>query len=128
MNKGRAESLIGKLIEIILDDVELVNNEWDSAIFVAVLGQPNSVFGFRYLGDEAHPTTPVTVELLELLGELQKATSDEDHSPWGACLILLDRKTGDFDIDFEYENPEKWQLRPSNYKTLPLELKRHFTS
>lgn len=127
MDKEQVDALIGQIGQIILDDAELVGNEWDTAAFVAVLAKPNSVFGFRYLGTQVYPTTPVTLELLALLEELQVATSDGIHAPWGACLVMIDGATLDYEIDFEYENPERWRLTPSNYKTLPLLLQSHFS-
>src|SRR5262245_33177143 len=120
MDQKRADALIGEIGEVILRDPTLTDDDWDSVAFVAVLEKPVSVFGFRYSADKHSPTTPLTIELLALLEELQKATSDKRHPPWKACLIQVNEADLDFQIDFVYDDPSKWRLTPENYKTLPL--------
>lgn len=126
MDTERADALVGEICQLLLDDPEVAEHNWDSLAFAAVMREPMSIYGYRYLGSEAFPTTPLTIEMVALLQDLQAATVEPDGSTWGACMIQIDGAELDFQIDFETENPEKWRLTPDNFETQAMALKPKF--
>ncbi len=40
----------------------------------------------------------------------------DGKSPWVAALFRIERKTGKFDMEFEYEHLERWSITPANVK------------
>jgi hypothetical protein len=50
--------------------------------------------------------------------ELSEAMREAEKDPWKACLVRIDRSSGDISIDFEYDHPEKWLIVPSTVKQM----------
>jgi hypothetical protein len=51
-------------------------------------------------------------------GELSEAVREAGKDSWKACLVRIDRSSGDISIDFEYDYPEKWLIVPSTVKQM----------
>ena len=123
MDQEKVDELVGAIGQLILDDPEVAGNDWDSVTFVAVLDEPASIYGFRYLRDEVSPTTPLTIDMISLLREFQAATADRDGSTWKACIVQIHGEDLNFQIDFEREDVGRLRISPENYHKLPQLLK-----
>jgi hypothetical protein len=68
--------------------------------------------GFVYFSDgKVEPASPHDFTILELLVELRDAMAASDRkAPWRACLIRVNRASGDINFDFEYETAERWRV------------------
>lgn len=72
------------------------------------------IAGFRYFDGAGHQAaTPDAAKLLPALDALRDATRVEGKPPWQACVIQLRRDTGRLHVDFEYDDPARWNITPA---------------
>jgi hypothetical protein len=72
--------------------------------------------GFVYFGDgKVQPTSPRDFSVLDLLLELRDTmASTEKKGAWLACLIRVNRASGDINFEFEYDRPDRWRVTFKN--------------
>lgn len=84
-----------------------------------------STTGFAYDKNGKHkPFVPRDFDIgddLEKLQEVMAMASNGER--WCACLMRLDRSTGEIDFDFEYENADRWSDDMTDFDKLPQELR-----
>ncbi len=43
--------------------------------------------------------------------------------PWLACLMQITRADMDLNCDFDYDTPERWEMRADNMEQIPEEIR-----
>jgi hypothetical protein len=114
------DDLVQEIGTLLLNDSEISSGEWSYLVIVAqVQDLSTKVNGFTYHeGGEAVPTAPSNSKIPKKFRELSEAMREAEKDPWKACLVRIDRSSGDISIDFEYDHPEKWLIVPSTVKQM----------
>src|SRR5258708_38149274 len=114
------DDLVQEIGSLLFNDSEISDREWSHLMIVAQLREfSTKVNGFAYHEDgEAVPTSPSNFEVPKKFEELSKAMREAGKNSWSACLVRIDRSSGDVSIDFEYDSPEKWLIVPSTVKQM----------
>lgn len=119
--KGSSTSTTGKdalvhaIGQRIIADPGVNAAPWDAYALIAWYGEGHCILsGFRYLdaGDAAAATPDDGVGLQALFQQLRQATAKPGLAPWDACVVQIVKATGKISIDFEYEDAERWRIRP----------------
>lgn len=88
---------------------------WDGyALIVVHAGERRTLAGFRYR-DGAAPeaaTPEATAQLGEQIDALRAGTMVSGKAPWNACVVRIRRDTGRITVDFDYDAPTRWEIRP----------------
>jgi hypothetical protein len=113
------DALIHRLAETIAGDSELLLDGWTHLVLTSRVedGMLN-MNGFCYTADgDAVPVSPRDFSIFDVLQELRDTMAKTDgKSPWIAALFRIERRTGKFDANFEYEQLERWAITPANVK------------
>jgi hypothetical protein len=114
------DDLVQEIGILLLNDPKILTRHWKHLAIVAQLEDlSTSVSGFAYQEDgKAVPTSPGNSAVPPKFVELSAAMRDAGKSSWRACLVRIDRSSGDISIDFEYDHPEKWLIVPSTVKQM----------
>lgn len=120
------DDLIRKLAETVADDDALLLDGWKHLVLVSrmELGTPDLI-GFCYLGDGRVITVaPRDFAIFDRLEQLRDAMAEADaaRTPWLAALFRIERETGRFAVDFEYERDDRWAVTPDNARDRAREL------
>jgi hypothetical protein len=113
------DALIHRLAETIAGDSELLLDGWTHLVLTSRLGDGSlDMNGFCYTAEgDAVPVSPRDFAIFDVLEELRAAMAKTDgKTPWVAALFRIERKTGKFAMEFEYEQPERWAITPTNVK------------
>lgn len=43
-----------------------------------------------------------------VLETLRDEMAKTEKEPWGACLVRVDGESGELDLEFEYDDPDRW--------------------
>lgn len=123
MQKKRGEALIQQLGEALLAEPSVESAPWDGLALTAHVDDDLVMLSlYRFTGGEVVSETIQNVELPGLVRKLRKATSDKKSPPWTACLVQVSAATGDIDLHFEHDDPDRWRVTPDNFETLPATL------
>jgi len=110
-----ADSLIVEVGRTIITDPEYATDDWETAAIVYnfVNGRRNS-FGYVFgQGNEWRARLPDSWAPIDLMLELQAAMARKTGKKWLRALIHINRKTTQMNIQFEYDDPTRWQIVPS---------------
>ena len=121
MNKNKLIHDIGsKLIKDISP-----RRKWDHLVLACRIEQDEpQMNGFAFTKDGKHvPVAPTDFDIPDLLLELRNSMAASDKkAPWLACLIRIERDSGEIDFEFEYDKAERWVITPGNVEQRALEL------
>jgi hypothetical protein len=123
MDEERANELIQDIGSAIVDDPGVADHEWDALAVVALVdgAAVSSFFGYRYLGDEVEPIDFDGDDLFDLFTQLREAMAEGESAPWLACLYTIGGL--DIEVDYEYDDPDRWRMTPARMDTLPAEIR-----
>lgn len=98
---------------MIVKDEEYAAGQW---VGIAVLGNfshgQQRMTGYQYLADgKFAPAVPYNLDVLESLWVLRKEMTKDDETTWHQCLIHITKPDLDIDIQFEYDDPDRWTLK-----------------
>ena len=119
------DALIHRLAETIAGDSALLLDGWRHLVLVSHIDDDTpDMTGFCYTdGGRAVPVSPKDFAIFDVLDELRVAMAEADgRKPWIAALFRIDRATGKFAVEFEYDQPERWIVTPDNVKARAREL------
>lgn len=110
-------ALINQLGMLLVTDPAVDAAYWDGYALIARYGEgaiARRLSGFRYLDDGGfEAATPQNDEAVAAaLDALREATRVEGKAPWDACVFQIRRDTRRIHAEFEYENPEQWDVTP----------------
>ena len=105
---------VGRLIA---SDPVLADTAWDGFALIVRYhdaGIDRRVSGFRYVdGGGFEAATPRDPALGMALDALREATRVAGKAPWAACVVQLRRATRRLHAEFEYDEPERWEIAPA---------------
>jgi hypothetical protein len=114
------DALIHRLAEKIAGDSELLLDGWTHLVLTSRVEDDSmlNMNGFCYSADgDAHPVSPRDFSIFDVLEELRDAMAKADgKKPWIAALFRVERATGNFHAEFEYDQIERWAITPANVK------------
>jgi hypothetical protein len=114
------DALIRLLAETIAGDNALLLDDWTHLVLVSrIEADTPDMTGFCYTSDGgAVPVAPKDFGIFDVLEQLRGAMAKADgKKPWTAALFRIERTTGKFAMEFEYDQPERWAVTPDNAKT-----------
>ena len=111
------DTLIQRIGRLLVADPVLAVAAWDGYALIARYDEAGTasrrLSGFRYLDDGGfEAATPADPALGDALDALREATRVAAQAPWDACVIRLRRDTGKLLVEFEYDNPGRWDIGP----------------
>jgi len=113
------DALIHRLAERIAGNKSLLLDGWTHLVLVShVDADTADMTGFCYTDDgRAVPVSPKDFSIFDVLEELRAVMAEADgKKPWTAVLFRIERATGKFAMEFEYDQPERWAVTPANVK------------
>jgi hypothetical protein len=114
------DALIHRLAEAIAVDRELLLDGWTHLALTSRVEDDSmlNMNGFCYTADGAAiPVAPQDFSIFDVLEELRDAMAKADgKKPWIAALFRIERATGNFHAEFEYDQIERWAITPANVK------------
>ena len=111
------DALIQRIGQLLFADPALAAAAWNGYALIARYDEAGTasrrLSGFRYLADGGfEAATPSDPALGDALDALREATRVAAQAPWDACVIRLRRETGKLLVEFEYDNPGRWDIGP----------------
>jgi hypothetical protein len=108
------DALVNEIGRLLAEDARANARPWDAyALIVAYDSNMRRFNGFAYDGDGGYATaTPTPEPLGETLDALREATRVDDKAPWQACVVRLVRDTRRITLEFEYDDPARWDITP----------------
>lgn len=116
MDQEKADALLQDVAHALLGDPAFKDRTWDSLASVTrIRDQLISTFAYRFEGEEAREVTlDEDTDLEMLLLDLRQTMGDKPDGPWKSCLIRIARPDMEIDIDFEYDDMDRWKVTPEN--------------
>ena len=113
------DALIHRLAETIAGDKALLLDSWTHLVLVSEIeADTPDMTGFCYTDDgRTVPVSPKNFGIFDVLEQLRAAMVKSDgKKPWIAALFRIERATGKFAMEFEYDQPDRWIVTPDNVK------------
>lgn len=112
-------ALINQVGMLIVTDPKVDAAHWDGYALIVRYNDgeiARRMSGFRYLDDGSfEAATPQNDEAIgAALDALRQAMRTQDKAPWDACVVRIRRDTRHVKIDFEYDEPQLWDITPQN--------------
>jgi len=104
------DALIQCLADAIAGDSALLLDGWTHLVLVSQIeADTPDLTGFCYTDDgRAVPVSPKDFGIFDALEQLREEMAKADgKTPWIAALFRIERKTGKFAVQFEYDQPER---------------------
>jgi hypothetical protein len=120
-----ADQTLMRIGAMIVQDERYAAREWDGIAVVAIVDD-NSVdmTGFVYDSDgKAAPGTPRNTDLMDEFEDFRNATATSGNGLWRAALVQIRKSDMNVRVRFEYEDPKKWKVTPSNMESLKAEFR-----
>ena len=114
MNEARKDEQVQHIGQLLLQNDAYADSDWQALALVGTVGDKHKrMTGYRYLADgDVIPSVPKPGwDILEALGELRELMAEKDGRKWTKCLIHLVRPTLAFNIEFEYDDPQRWSMQ-----------------
>ena len=115
MNRDEA---FQQLARSIAGDGGLLLDGWTHLVLVTRFEAGGSdLTGFCYLdGGRSVPVSPVDFSIFGALSDLRSAMAEADQGRgWQTALFRVERATGSFTMDADYDNVDRWAITPKNY-------------
>jgi hypothetical protein len=113
------DELLFRLASAIAEDPALTDHDWDTVSVVFATDEDMvSWYCYSYRGTEPHAVTLESDEFDELLLAFQAETASPDGSTWKTCLFQLDGRSGEFQMDFEHVDVDRWKVTPDTINTI----------
>jgi len=111
------DNLVTEVGRLIFTDPEYATDDWEIAAIVYnfVDGRQNA-FGyvFKHDGDwEARLPRTNGFDAIDKMVELNSEMHSRTGKKWLRALIHINRETAEMNIQFEYDDPTRWQIVPS---------------
>ena len=119
--------LIEQIGGMIIADVRYADRKWSAISVVAILdGGSSQVSGYSY-DAQGRPEAgaPRNVDLHARFVDLQSATRVEGQAPWKTCLVQIKRDELKTQVEFEYDDAQRWKVTPKTLNIMPARLKPH---
>jgi len=113
----QAGALLTEAACLIFTDSEYAGENWEvlAVVFNFVGGRKNA-FGYIFKANNSWSASlpeenmgPALAKMLELQAAMERQTGKK----WLRALIHINRETTEMNIQFEYDEPTRWQIVPS---------------
>ncbi|CAM3845021.1 hypothetical protein [Pseudoalteromonas maricaloris] len=117
------DKYITEIGQLLLRCEDMLENEWESVSIVYDINEGHtSNSGFLYMRDGILPTcASIDGEPLlfrdKILG-LREKIQDETGYGFIQLLIQMEKATGRIKIDFEFDDPNRWAIKPAKIKEM----------
>ncbi len=113
MSKKIIDDLVNEIGRLILQDKEYSADLWTS---IALIGNISpgvmSMTGYQYLeGDQFSPAVPFNDTILDKMQNLKEEMKKINGTEWHQCLVTISKPDINLNIQFEYEDPNRWSLK-----------------
>ena len=90
---------------------------WDALALVVDLDEVASMHGYTYIDNGGwSANVPAGVGFLEKMKEFRSATGTPGENEWKACLIQIKRADMSLNVEYEYDDADRWCITPDNYE------------
>jgi hypothetical protein len=113
MNQSEANEMIMNIGAMIINDVCYLDGDWNALALVGDLSDgQRGVCGYQYFPDGtfAAKIPKKFSDVLYKLSQLREATHTEEGVGWHQCLIHITKPGMNINIQFEYDDPNRWSL------------------
>ncbi len=117
--------------ELILQCEDVVDSHWQLLSVVYDTGEGHTAnSGFLYTEDEISPIS-VSIPgqrflLRNTILEFRDVVYEETGHKFKQLLIQMEKETGRIKIDFEFDDPDRWAIKPSKLKEMREALRPQF--
>ena len=110
-----ADALVQKVGSLIVRNERYLAGDWATIAVVAdLVGGREATYGYVFMLDgDWEARIPSGFDVLDAFLELQAAMERQTGKKWLRALIHINRETTAMNIQFEYDNPTRWQIVPS---------------
>ncbi|PZO79272.1 MAG: hypothetical protein DI629_10100 [Mesorhizobium amorphae] len=119
--------LINEIGNRLVQDPAYSERDWEAiALVVGIGGGGMRMHGYIYLNDgRVEPELPEANDIMDLFARLDAAMTKVGPTtrPWKVALVQIRRSTGRVRFQFEHDDEDRWNVTPSNYRTMPEELR-----
>lgn len=123
-DQAAADRALHELGQLVIADDEFASKDWQGISLVIQVEPRKRVFGYRYKSDGGwEGATPAGRPTILKARELAKAMKVEGKEGWKTCLLQISRPGPKVAVDFEYENPSRWDVTPANLEARVEELR-----
>lgn len=114
-NASDADALVLKVGTVIARNDRYAGQDWSIAAVVAdLVGGRESTYGYVFKSNgEWEARIPAGFDVLDAFLALQAGMERKTGKKWQRALIHITRETGAMNIQFEYDDPTRWQIVPS---------------
>ena len=108
------DEVVQQLGQTIVTDPEYGKFDWQGvALMVTRKPTERRMTGYLYLADGTFSATRPgnNRKIKDLAGLLQQVMEDETGARWLKCLIHVWKPGPEIDIQFEYDDPERWKIQ-----------------
>ena len=120
---AEADQLIQEIGKIIVTS-EKYQDEWTSLAIVGNFknGRRNQ-YGYVYTSDGDWEGRTSGIPTLKLMKRLNEVMAEATGKRWHRCLVQIKRADMDMNIQFEYDDPDRWSVSPATVERDALALK-----
>jgi len=110
--RDRTLTELGRLI---VAGPDYAGHDWRGIAVVIQIEPRKRLFGYMYLSDGSWTAAiPEPRPAIEKALALAEAMRVEGKAGWKTCLIQISAPDGRMKVDFEYDNPARWDVTPAN--------------
>lgn len=120
--------LLAPIISAIISTGELDDIDWTEFSLIAGIDEDysevNETYGYAYTtAGESVAISCRPSKVNDAIIAYREWLRLDDHKGFIKTLIQFNRVTGKFNVDFEYEDDSRWNVRPSNIDSVVEELR-----
>jgi len=110
---------------------DVVENKWKELTFIFDVAEGHIAnSGFLYNGDKVRPASARIKEnpllLNEKINELRDKVYEESGHYFKQLLIQMENETNRIKIDFEFDDPQRWTIKPAKSQEMREKLRPKF--
>jgi hypothetical protein len=112
LSQNGANDMILEIGSMILNDVNYADHDWNALALVGNFsyGQ-RRINGYQYFRDSSFVAEIPKCDVTYQLKQLREAMKSESGKEWHQCLIHITKPEMKINIQFEYDDPERWSLK-----------------
>lgn len=127
-NENTSESVVSNLIRSLIDNMSQPNQTWQLVAFVLEFGDGyRSISGYVYSSDgNSFPVYSDVTQTKDAVEKYLASYYKPDEKLPLKILVQFSLNTGEYNIEFEDTNEDRWKVKPSNYVVMREELRPYF--
>lgn len=114
-DQAAADRVLHELGQMVIADGEFAGKDWQGITLVIQVEPRKRLFGYRYTSDGKWESAipegrPAILKARELADTMKLPGKDG----WKTCLVQISRPGPEIKVDFEYDDPNRWDVTPAN--------------